>query len=352
MLPDQAGLGEFPGDDLGVGHFLVVVEDELAARRADGERRIDAQAPAGDVDAVDAVVAQLAGAPVPEPVPVVVKSVRVKRPVGRGPLPHRVVDAGGNVGRMPVADVHSLLMTPGPGHADLADAARLDVFDRFLNVRRAPPLGSDLDDALVLARRLDHPPAFDDVVAGRLLDVDILAGLAGQHGQQRVPVVGRGDRDGVDRLVVEQRRKSFSVRGALPVAASTALTGFANIASSTSQTATTSACGFAANILACSVPRLRKPMTATRTRSFALASTVRPPMRPTAAAPAPMNVRRLHDSRMVSYLAGRLECDLAIGYRSGTERLQGRDGAGMKARREAHCRGVRRFALAAGFRSA
>ena len=84
-----------------------------------------------------------------------------------------------------------------------------DVLDRLLDVRRAASLRAELDDAVVLARGLDHPPPFDDVVAGRLLDVDVLAGLAGQDGQQRVPVVGRGDRDGVDRLVVEQPPKVF-----------------------------------------------------------------------------------------------------------------------------------------------
>ena len=70
-------------------------------------------------------------------------------------------------------------------------------------------LGSELDDAVIFAGRLDHPPAFDDIVAGGLLDVNILAGLAGKHSQKRMPVVGRGDRDGVDRLVVEQAAKVF-----------------------------------------------------------------------------------------------------------------------------------------------
>ena len=59
--------------------------------------------------------------------------------------------------------------------------------------------------ALILAGRLDHLPAFEDVVRCRLLDVHVLAGLAGPDRRQRVPVVGRGERNGVDRLVVEHR---------------------------------------------------------------------------------------------------------------------------------------------------
>ena len=47
-------------------------------------------------------------------------------------------------------------------------------------------------------------------------------------------------------LSSSSRRKSFSVRGGLPAIFSTALTGFSNMASSMSQTATTSAPGLAA----------------------------------------------------------------------------------------------------------
>ena len=56
-----------------------------------------------------------------------------------------------------------------------------DVFD---GVQRAPcsAAGAELDDPLVLRGRLDHPPAFDDVVAGGFLRVDVPAGLASEDG--------------------------------------------------------------------------------------------------------------------------------------------------------------------------
>ena len=56
---------------------------------------------------------------------------------------------------------------------------------------------------LVLLGRLDALAAFEDVVAARLLDVDVLAGLAGPDGDQRVPVVAGGDGDGVEVLVFQ-----------------------------------------------------------------------------------------------------------------------------------------------------
>src|SRR5207249_3506511 len=64
-------------------------------------------------------------------------------------------------------------------------------------------LRADLDHAVVLLRRLDDRPAFADVVGQRLLDVDVLAGPAGEHGDGRVPVVGGADEDGVHVLAVE-----------------------------------------------------------------------------------------------------------------------------------------------------
>ena len=66
-----------------------------------------------------------------------------------------------------------------------------------------------LHDAVVFAGGLDGDAAFVDVVAARLLDVDVLAGLAGPDGHQRVPVVGRGDGHRVELLIVERLADVF-----------------------------------------------------------------------------------------------------------------------------------------------
>ena len=55
----------------------------------------------------------------------------------------------------------------------------------------------DFSAAVTMARRLL------DAVGQRLLAIDVLAGLAGQDGDDRVPVVGRGDDDRVDVLAIE-----------------------------------------------------------------------------------------------------------------------------------------------------
>ena len=60
-----------------------------------------------------------------------------------------------------------------------------------------------LDDAVFGARGVDHAAAFEHGQRQWLLAVDVFAGLAGVDGGQRVPVVGRGDGDGVDVFAVE-----------------------------------------------------------------------------------------------------------------------------------------------------
>ena len=89
-------------------------------------------------------------------------------------------------------------------HQDLAEVPLAHVVQRLrVAVRSARAVGA-LHDAVVLAGRLDHLPAFEDVVGGRLLHVHVLAGLAGPDRHQRVPVIGRGDHDGVDVLALQE----------------------------------------------------------------------------------------------------------------------------------------------------
>jgi len=70
-----------------------------------------------------------------------------------------------------------------------------------LNPVLLPLLRPHLHHAPPCGRRLDHPLALADGVRERLLDVDVLAGLAGQNCHFGVPVVRRGDDDDIDGLV-------------------------------------------------------------------------------------------------------------------------------------------------------
>ena len=64
-------------------------------------------------------------------------------------------------------------------------------------------LRADLNDAIGSLRRVGHPAPFLDEKRERLLDINILAGLASEHRQQGVPVVGSRDDDGVDIFTIK-----------------------------------------------------------------------------------------------------------------------------------------------------
>ena len=64
-------------------------------------------------------------------------------------------------------------------------------------------MGADLHDAFGAARGFDHQPALADVVRAGLLDIHVLAGIAGEEGGGRVPVVRHSDEDGVHGFVLK-----------------------------------------------------------------------------------------------------------------------------------------------------
>ena len=97
-------------DVLGVGKLLVVVEEELAAAGGDRVRMgLDAEAEAGEVDVVDAVVPDIAGAEIVEPAPASVQQVGLIGAVGGRSEPEVVVEVGGRARRLLLADVRAEL---------------------------------------------------------------------------------------------------------------------------------------------------------------------------------------------------------------------------------------------------
>src|SRR5262249_21949335 len=156
------------------------------------------------VHLVDALVAQVAVAVVPGPVPVVVQVLALERILRGGTAPQIVIDALGNrLLAVDLADRAARLVAEAAGDADLAELAGTDVFHRLPHAGHRAALRAGLANLFVLAGRLDDPPAFADVMADRLFHVDVLAGLQGPDGRQGVPVIGRGDGDDIDILVFD-----------------------------------------------------------------------------------------------------------------------------------------------------
>ena len=119
-------------------------------------------------------------------------------PGGGGALAEIPVEGGGDRRGLADADGLAGVGVPGVGRVGAADEAVVDLADDLDGVGRGALLGAHLDELAGLVAGGDDHGAFGGVVAAGLLDVDVLAGLYAGDGHGGVPVVGRGDGDGVD----------------------------------------------------------------------------------------------------------------------------------------------------------
>ena len=214
--PDDLDSAEVEGRGLGVGDVrLARLVDEDAAGRFDPSRPAQAQHPAHHVEHVNAHVADDPVRIFHERPPAARMDHRVVRPSGRGAGPHRVIQVRRRIGVGRVGRVAHVVITIDLDERDFAELPFADdPVARLDQVRRAPALGADLHDPLVLASGGEHRLAFADVDADRLLDINVGPALDGRDHRQGVPVVGRGDQDEVKvfaaehlAVVGEQRRR-------------------------------------------------------------------------------------------------------------------------------------------------
>ena len=190
---------------LRVGELLVVIEEILSTQRRDAVRvtESDVQPPQADVEVVDAVIAHVAAAEGELPAPDAVQQRGLVGHHGRGADPTVEVELRWWRGGLRLADVAAELAVPDPAGQHVADRATAHLLRCGRHVGRAAGLRADLHHAFGAPGRLNHQPAFADVVRAGLLNIDMLAGVAGEDGGGGMPVVGRGDDHGVHGLVLE-----------------------------------------------------------------------------------------------------------------------------------------------------
>src|ERR1043166_6913306 len=172
----DALVAEIVGGHVRVGRFLVVVPAILAAAGSDADGTIDAQTPAADVEGVDAVVAEFAGAPMPEPMPVVVNEIVVIFAFGCRSLPERVVEIGRSGRGFAMADRAAHVIVPAARKKDATDFTAADLLDGLDDSGHAAALRAELHLPVELARRGHHQFAFVRIVAGGFFDIDMFAG--------------------------------------------------------------------------------------------------------------------------------------------------------------------------------
>ena len=199
------------GDDRGhVGHVAAVVLEVQSAGADDPAREADAHRQDQVRELVDEQVGVHATAEVPVAAPLGISGA-VERLVGRqaelGPQEHLPVDGlGGHLLEeriVPPLALAAVAIIAGLALQDVADLPLGDHLVGHAPARIGGRLHAHGEDLLGLLGRLGDAAGLVDRVGHRLFAVDVLAGLHGVDRHLGVPVVGRGDQDDVDVLVVE-----------------------------------------------------------------------------------------------------------------------------------------------------
>src|SRR5215472_14127501 len=140
---------EFKGAIEGVWCLLVIIKHEVTAYGRDPIGELHTESPAGDIHLVDALVAEIPVARIPDPVPVVVKAVVSERLHWRRTRPEVVVNPGRNrflrreSNRVPPFEAQS------PTEIHFTDRPLMKSFDGLLDCRRGADLRAVLHDTVV-----------------------------------------------------------------------------------------------------------------------------------------------------------------------------------------------------------
>src|SRR5580700_4527500 len=153
---------------------------------------------------MDGLIADFTVPGVPDPMPVVVKAIPRKGFEGRGPGPQVIVNSGRNSLRRGAADRWAPLVAKRPRHVDIADRAVTQMMNGFDHAGVGARLAAVLANAVVLFYGAHQLAAFKPVVRARFFNINVFPGLTGPDGHQRVPMIGRGDRDRVYLFVFKQ----------------------------------------------------------------------------------------------------------------------------------------------------
>src|SRR5207247_10796364 len=109
---------------------------------------------------MNAVVPKFAGAPIPEPVPIIMYDIVLERPFGSRPLPQRIIEPVGNRRRLAAANGRALIGVPGTSKKQFAEFPSIQRSDGLNDPRPTAALVAHLHNTLMFARRRDHQLAF------------------------------------------------------------------------------------------------------------------------------------------------------------------------------------------------
>ena len=153
---------------------------------------------------MNALVTHLAVAEIPEPVPVVVDQVFVVGLKWSRTEPDIEIKFLRRSFYRLEANAPSRLATIALGNKQLAVFAALDGGNLMRPAITGAALRAMLNNSLVLASGLDTLAPLENIMAARLLNIDVLVRLASPNSNQRVRVIGRGDSNNINVLVFQQ----------------------------------------------------------------------------------------------------------------------------------------------------
>mgnify|MGYP003305567023 CR=1 FL=1 len=152
---------------------------------------------------VRAAVTDLSATEFEEPAKVEMNTLDVVVHVAHGAEPHIPIEIRWSRAiRLTTAD--GVLVMPAVDLLHLADHSVPDIRSRGIGRAGGAALGADLHHSPAALGRIAPGPAFFDGRRGRLLDVNILAGLAGHDRHHPVPVVRGSDHDAIEIFLVQE----------------------------------------------------------------------------------------------------------------------------------------------------
>src|SRR5436305_15224864 len=122
----DAFVPEIKRRDRGVRRLLIVFVMIASAIASDAIRIINLQPPSRHVEKVDPVIADLAVAPMPAPMPLIMHQIVNKWTLRRRPLPHVVIKPVRHRCRLSYADRAACIVVPSPREPHVADVSFVD----------------------------------------------------------------------------------------------------------------------------------------------------------------------------------------------------------------------------------
>jgi hypothetical protein len=193
-------------DNQSVGRCAIIVIAQAPTHTPDARRELGLpENPSADIHLVDTLVAEIAVACWPDPMPIIVQSLAHQGFFGSRSAPKIVVDGWRNRRRtIHFSNAGPAFIAQTPRADNLAKVSVAYPLNALSNAAAGTALGARLNNAIVFACSEDSLTAFPNLMRNGLFDVDILARLDGPNGTERMPVVRSGKSNRVDIFVVEQ----------------------------------------------------------------------------------------------------------------------------------------------------